>query len=261
MTLQASGAISLGQVNTERGLASTALITMNDAGVRTLFGIASGSISLSQGYGKSNVVALSGQYNAVYQNTGANYFFSFAGVNFGTAGATRRVAITVSWNGGAANVFLSSATIGGIAATVLADNSSFAGWERSAIIYANVPSGTSGAVALAFSNTVNYGVTIGSFSIYGGSGGVVAPLADFQIGTNWNQAIITNVGDYVIAVKGSGGGDYASAWNIPLKYSLDMPATYSATAAAASTTATSTLTYVQCNNVGVYGMICAVAFR
>ena len=54
MTLPAAGvAISLGQVNTELSLGATAIITMNDPAVRTLFAIASGAISMDDGHGKS----------------------------------------------------------------------------------------------------------------------------------------------------------------------------------------------------------------
>lgn len=53
MALPESGAISLGEVNTELGLSATAQISLNDTDVRTLFGVASGAISLSNGYGKS----------------------------------------------------------------------------------------------------------------------------------------------------------------------------------------------------------------
>ena len=58
MALPSSGAISLGQVNTELGLSATASINMGSTVVRTLFGIASGAISMSNGYGKSNVFSL-----------------------------------------------------------------------------------------------------------------------------------------------------------------------------------------------------------
>lgn len=60
MPLNASGPISLGgattgqSVNLELGLSATAQISMNDTVVRTLFGKASGAISLFDGYGKSN---------------------------------------------------------------------------------------------------------------------------------------------------------------------------------------------------------------
>lgn len=60
MPLNSSGPLGLGgetvgqSVNLELGKAATAFITMNDTDLRSLFGVASGSISLSQGYGKSS---------------------------------------------------------------------------------------------------------------------------------------------------------------------------------------------------------------
>lgn len=54
MALPESGAISLSQVNVELGNASNAVISMGDADVRALFGVASGAISMSNGYGKSS---------------------------------------------------------------------------------------------------------------------------------------------------------------------------------------------------------------
>lgn len=54
MALPSSGAISLNQVNVELGNAGTASINMGSAAVRGLFGVASGAISMSDGYGKSS---------------------------------------------------------------------------------------------------------------------------------------------------------------------------------------------------------------
>ena len=54
MAMPSSGTISLGNANTELGKASNALASLNDSNVRTLFGKASGAISLSDGYGKAN---------------------------------------------------------------------------------------------------------------------------------------------------------------------------------------------------------------
>ena len=55
MTLPASGAISLNQVNVELGLAGTTSINMNQTTVRNLFGkpTSASAISMSDGYGKS----------------------------------------------------------------------------------------------------------------------------------------------------------------------------------------------------------------
>lgn len=59
MALPVSGAISLNDVNVELGNTATAQIDMNSAAVRGLFGIASGAISMSDGYGKSSQFSFS----------------------------------------------------------------------------------------------------------------------------------------------------------------------------------------------------------
>ena len=53
MALPSSGAISLNAVNVEIGNSATATISMNDANVRTLFDVSSGTISMSNGHGKA----------------------------------------------------------------------------------------------------------------------------------------------------------------------------------------------------------------
>jgi len=53
MTLQSSGTISLSNIDVEIGRSSTATINLNESTVRTLAGVSSGAISLSNFYGKN----------------------------------------------------------------------------------------------------------------------------------------------------------------------------------------------------------------
>jgi len=54
MALQTSGQISLNDVNVELGLGGTTQIAMAGGPVRTLFGVPSGQIAMSDGYGAAN---------------------------------------------------------------------------------------------------------------------------------------------------------------------------------------------------------------
>lgn len=67
------------QVNTELGLSATANISLNQAGVRSLFGKPSGVISLSDGYGKANA-------------------FTFSVVSSVSNANLRSLAIAAGWN-------------------------------------------------------------------------------------------------------------------------------------------------------------------
>lgn len=55
MTLPSSGVISMNDVNVELDRSGTTTISLNDTNVRALAGVASGQISMSNLYGKSNV--------------------------------------------------------------------------------------------------------------------------------------------------------------------------------------------------------------
>lgn len=70
MTLNASGPISLGgsttgqSINLELGVSATALASINSSSFRTLAGVASGQISLSNFYGKSNILTGQTEYDS-----------------------------------------------------------------------------------------------------------------------------------------------------------------------------------------------------
>jgi hypothetical protein len=71
MTLPA-GQISLSEVNVELGLASTTLISLNQASVRTLAGVPSGQIAMSNLQGKSNAAYFMGIFGTVNYSNNLN---------------------------------------------------------------------------------------------------------------------------------------------------------------------------------------------
>ena len=80
MTLPVSGAISLNQVNVELGIAGTTTISLNQSNLRTLFGVGSGAITMSNGYGKANA-------------------FGFAVASNVTNANLRTLAVNAGWTG------------------------------------------------------------------------------------------------------------------------------------------------------------------
>ena len=72
MTLPASGAISFNAINVELGQAGTTSANINQASYRTLAGVPSGQIALSNFYGKSNRVSISYTFSANTNNASLN---------------------------------------------------------------------------------------------------------------------------------------------------------------------------------------------
>jgi len=102
MTLPA-GQISFGQVNTELSLSATAQISLNDTAVRSLAGVPSGQIAMSNLQGKSSVT-VPGQPTGVSATatspTTANLYF--------TPGSTGGATVTYTVGGGGSGSSLSS---------------------------------------------------------------------------------------------------------------------------------------------------------
>ena len=87
MALPTTGTITLAQVNAELGNSSTAAISLNDAAVRALAGVASGAISMSDFYGKSAIAIVNSDYVVSVEQLG---LASEAWLSFDSDGGTAK---------------------------------------------------------------------------------------------------------------------------------------------------------------------------
>lgn len=78
--------------------------------------------------------------------------YNFPPQNFGAADTTRRIVVGVTWHDAATSTTLSSASIGGVGATIHAQGSS--GTGNCAVISALIPTGTAGTVSITLSSAV-----------------------------------------------------------------------------------------------------------
>lgn len=173
MALPGSGAISLGAVSTELGVSATSARSLNDSTTRTLFGVASGAISLSNGYGKANQFA----FTIASNQTDAN--LRTLAVNAGWNQSTKVVATINS------GVQISASSTGSPALTV---NGSFPGGVQ----------------------LINGGVIVGKGGA-GGQGGVwLPPFTDqAQPGFAGGGALLVSVACSITnnaTISGGGGG-------------------------------------------------------
>ena len=100
--------------------------------------------------GGSAGVVLAAAYLTTDYSASILTVFTFSSKTFGAAAATRRIVCAVGYRNKLGNA-LTSATIGGVTATIHADIND----DRSiALISALVPSGTTGDVVLTFNNTM-----------------------------------------------------------------------------------------------------------
>lgn len=179
MALPSSGPISLSDVNVELGLSSTAQISLNDSAVRTLFGVASGTISMSDGYGKANAFSFTISSN----QTNAN--LATLATNAGWNGTTKLIATIDS------GIYISATSTGSTGLTIdgsfpggvelvnngyilgMGGNGGNGGGSYSTTGYAG-SGGASGGKALAVSSaiTITNNGTIGGGGGGGGGGGV-----------------------------------------------------------------------------------------
>lgn len=111
MPLNSSGAISIGgsttgqSINLELGRSATATSSLGETALRNLAGVASGAISLSSFYGKSNLAATLNSYDA------ANFDVTLIRQRYVNSGSTyARVGITLNSDGTARYFYEDSGT-------------------------------------------------------------------------------------------------------------------------------------------------------
>ena len=186
MTLPASGVIYLSQVDTELGRAATASIDMNESAVRTLFSVPSGTIYMSNGYGKSaggGTVTITVVSNIQGFNVYANRLASQHGsavIVSGTYSSTSTI-----------NVIVNSGVVVGSNYTSLYAFDTGTGWSASNTL-----------------TLTNNGYIAGNSGLGGmgwsGDGGAGDPGGP---GMNVQKAIsITNANGYIYSGGGGGGG-------------------------------------------------------
>jgi len=169
MALPSSGSISLGQVNTELGVSATSTRSLNDTTTRNLFGVGSGTISLSQGYGKANQFAFTISSN----QTNANL---------------RTLAVNAGWN-------QSSKVVATIDSGVYISSNSTS--TPALTIIGSFP----GSVDL-----INNGTIVGDGGNGGTGGGASGPIAGGSGGTALEVSVAVSITNNGIIAGGGGGG-------------------------------------------------------
>ena len=192
MALPASGAISLNQVNVELGLSGTTTISMNQASVRTLFGVPSGAISMSNGYGKAN------QFSFTITSNQANANLRTLALAAGWPGTAKVVATinggvyVYSTSTGSAGLTINGSFPGGVS---LVNNGFIVGMGGDGGFATNTGTpvaGSAGGLALS----VGVGVTITNNGTIGGGGG----------GGGGGNTVLYQYGEEIYYGGGGGGG-------------------------------------------------------
>lgn len=199
MTLPVSGTITLAQVNTELGNASTANISMNQASVRSLFAVPTGAIAMTNGYGKSaaptyatwDTVSMSGNLTSS-GNTLYIYGSGGARSNIGkTSGKHYWEMVCVSQLGSIQAVGLSNA---------------------SSDILTSAP-GITGQLGYSFQGNLRYNNITGYAPASYTNGDVIGIAADFTAGTVtfYKNNVQTGPADFSYTGVGITGPVYALA--------------------------------------------------
>lgn len=203
MALPSSGSISLSQVNTELGVSATATRSLGETTTRNLFGVASGAISMSNGYGKANQFAFtisSNQTNANLATLATNAGWNGSSKVVATIGSgvlissnsTGTAALTIppSFPGGVE--LINNGTIVGMGGNGGAGGNADAWYS-----YSNPGSpGASGGTALSVSTSTTI-TNNGTLAGGGGGGGG---------GSAWDAYVYDGYSGFYMWKDGAGGG-------------------------------------------------------
>jgi hypothetical protein len=218
MALPASGAISLSDFNTELGITAGTTISMNDAGVGGLLGLASGAeASFSDYYGASSIVdialtiaANTNNYN-IFSSKGGTYVAGKSnvtltinsGVSIGSTSASAAALDTgTGWASGDTITIVNNGTVvgkggnGGNGATARLNSSSITSYTSE--IHAGNGEDGGDAFRAQFATTITNN---GTFAGAGGGGGGAASSTYYDSKFNSND------------VTGGGGGGGGAGTN------------------------------------------------
>lgn len=173
MTLPATGAITLNNVNTELARSSGASINMNDATLRVLFGkdTLASQISMSDGYSKNYPLR---SFRGYTQSGADGTTYTFNNVDIGTPTSDRYVAV---WTTGTSTFptlstrTVVSISIAGTNGTIVSKNQ--AKYYPRACAIRNVTTGTTATITVTFSAAAVSGAAsvrnclIAVYAIYG----------------------------------------------------------------------------------------------
>lgn len=172
--------------------------------------------------------------------------YTFAGMSFGAADATRRIIVGIAARHGSnLTQSLGTVTIGGVTASVVKQSTSTGGggWEISAIVIADVPTGTTGDVVVNITNgTTRCGIAV--WSMIGASSGTASATGSHENANPLTGNLNIPTNGVAVGIATGTGGTSAAWTNLTERVDAAMESTvlYSAADATFTTGGVTALT-------------------